>query len=58
MKSIGGLDSEDDRKNLGLFLKENPNEIKHSSAMFPMLLKSGTEKYIMKVIRPKNNMVL
>lgn len=56
MKSIGGLiDVEDNRKNLGLFIKENGKELKHPSAMFPMLLDKGVDQYIMKTIRPVGN---
>lgn len=53
-RSIGGLfDLEEDRKKLGLFIKEHGSELKHPGAMFPMLLDSGIDKYIMKKIRPK-----
>ena len=56
VKCIGGLvDPDSSRKNLGLFLKENSNEIKHSGAMFPMLLEKGLDHYVMKFIRPIGN---
>jgi RNA ligase len=59
VKSIGGLvDLQEDRKKLGLFLKENGSELKHAGAIFPMLLNNGVDKYIMKVIRPKGNEIL
>ena len=59
MKCIGGLfEPEDNRKKLGIFLKENPNELKHSGAMFSMLLNKGLDKYIMKSIRPHGNQVV
>jgi len=58
IKSFGGLTclSEDfNRRQLGLFLKENGSELRHQSAMFPMLLNKGVDKYVMKTIRPKGN---
>jgi RNA ligase len=56
IQSIGGLfDIEEDRKKLGLFIKEHGSELKHAGAMFPMLLDNGIDKYIMKEIRPKGN---
>lgn len=58
IQSIGGLyDLDEDRKRLGIFLQANGKELKHSGAMFPMLLKSGLDKYIMKVIRPVGNQI-
>lgn len=58
IKSIGGTcNLEDDRKNLGLFLKEHTKEITHNGGMFSMLLNDNSDKYIMKVIRPKANKV-
>jgi RNA ligase len=59
IKSIGGLyDLDDDRKRLGLFLKENGSELQHSGAMFGMLLKGDVDKYIMKSIRPKGKEIV
>jgi len=60
IQSIGGLtELEDDRKALGLWLKENGGELKHAGAMFPRLLNSGAgiDKYIMKSIRPRDNVL-
>lgn len=56
IKSIGGIfDLSEDRKKLGLFIKENGSELKHPTAMFPMLLEGDVDKYIMREIRPKGN---
>jgi len=58
VKCIGGLSAlsmDFTRKELGIFLKENGKELKHPSAMFPMLLASGVDKYIMRAIRPVGN---
>jgi RNA ligase len=46
------------RKNLGLFLKENP-KFKHKSAMFPFFLENfeAVDKYIMKLIKPVGNVL-
>lgn len=56
VKSIGGLaDLQEDRKKLGLFVKGNGSELKHSQAMFPKLLNKGVDRYIMKVIKPVGN---
>jgi RNA ligase len=46
----------DTRKALGLFLKEN--KVRHSGAMFQMLLGNDLEPYILKTIRPTNNKIL
>jgi RNA ligase len=55
MMTLGGDGSIDDciRKDLGLYLKDN--DVKHSSAMFSMLLGKNIDKYIMKTIRPTGN---
>lgn len=59
IQSIGGLiDLEEDRKKLGIFLKEHGKEIKHEGAMFPKLLNKDVDKYIMKTIRPSGNKVV
>ena len=56
IESIGGLfDLSEDRKKLGLFIKEHGSELKHPTAMFPMLLENSVDKYIMREIRPKGN---
>lgn len=56
IKSIGGIfDISEDRKKLGLFIKEHGSELKHPTAMFPMLLENNVDKYIMREIRPKGN---
>jgi len=56
IKSIGGLsDLNQDRKNLGLFLKIGGNKLKHSGAIFLKLLNGDINKYIMKYIRPTGN---
>lgn len=55
IKSIGGLVFPECRKELGIFIKENGHELKHSAAMFPMLLDGDVDKYIMKEIRPSGN---
>ena len=60
IKSIGGLtDLEENRKEVGLWLKSYSKELKHSGAIFPMLLESseGIDKYIMKIIKPKGNVL-
>jgi len=51
------LNSNEDRKKLGLYLKEN--RVKHSSAMFPYFLKQydRVQDYIMKTIRPTGNVL-
>lgn len=36
----------------------NPNELKHSGAMFSMLLNKGVDRYVMKSIRPNGNKVV
>jgi len=50
-------DIEKSRKNLGLWLKDHGDQLKHQSAIFPLFLssKKGVETYIMKKIRPKGN---
>lgn len=47
----------DDRRNVGLFLKSN--EVQHSSVVFPFLLRNidAVEKYVMKIIRPTGNLL-
>jgi len=58
IKSIGGLvDLNEDRKKLGLFIKENGSELKHSGAMFAKLIDGDIDKYLMKEIRPVGNKI-
>ena len=49
--------SDEDRKKIGLFLKEN--KLKHSIFIFPNYLGNAEaqEKYLMKQIRPKGNIL-
>ena len=59
IKCIGGLgDIDDVRRDLGIFIKKNSSELTHPSAMFPILLKKGIDRYIMKTIRPVGNKIL
>lgn len=58
VKSMGGLFGlEEDRKTLGLWLKDNSRELKYPGAMFSMLLKQNLDKHIMKEIKPKGNIL-
>jgi len=59
IKSIGGLyELSEDRKKLGIFIKEHGDEIKHPAAMFSKLLNNNADKYIMKAIRPSGNQIV
>lgn len=53
-ESVGTLEVEL-RKYFGIYLIEN--EVEHSGAMFPMLLGQSLDKYIMKELRPKANIL-
>lgn len=53
-----GKDLQEDRKKLGIYLKEN--RVIHAPAMFPYLLQNGPDqidKYIMKQIKPVGNIL-
>lgn len=55
---VGGT-SPEERKALGLFLQSDTT-LKHKAAMFPCLLedRKAVNKYIMKLIRPKGNVLI
>lgn len=58
IESIGGLyNVDEDRKKLGLFVKEHGSELEYPAAMFAMLLGQSVDKYIMKEIRPVGNKI-
>jgi hypothetical protein len=54
---VGCQDVSQTRKELGLYLRNNPKELKHPAAMFPMLIDGNVDDYIMKIIRPKSNRI-
>ena len=56
-RKLGTLspDIEEDRKTLGLYLKQDDLQLKYSGAMFSVFLDGDVDKYIMKQIKPQGN---
>lgn len=51
---LGDINDEEYRKKVGLYVKDRPQ---HYGAIFPYLLGKGIDRYVMKEIRPSNNVL-
>lgn len=51
------LPTPEERKEVGLYIKENADKLKHASCIFPLILNKldGVDKYVMDKIRPNAN---
>jgi RNA ligase len=54
------LPTPEERKEIGLYIKNNPEKFKHASCIFPLLLNKSeaVDKYIMGCIKPKANKMI